>query len=287
MALGKKAKQVKTDYEGEGQELGKYAYPKINPALDRIGDLTMNPDDYRKNLLNTYYNSDNSAMWSDAMRNYRRQMANATANNYAATGGGYASTGDKYYNDVQRYQNDLNSRLWDYGVNSAQKMYNQDLANTQNYYNTLRNQWDLKKTGDAIDAYNQQVDKANKQWWSNALNEVGSAVEAMAPGWWKAIGTGMRLGGYAGSTDYSDNLARLAGQFGGNSDPSAYKNGATDLSGIVSSGMKNWMNWGGVQNPIGNVGSGDSSEGGLDFGFSGYTPFTKESLRKYKGNPNG
>lgn len=284
MALGKKARQEKTDFENEGQELGKYAYPKINPTLDRIGDLTMNPDEYRQNLLNTYYNSDNSAMWSDAMRNYRRQMANATANNYAATNGGYSSAGDKYYNDIQRYQNDLNSRLWDYGVNSANSMYNKDLANTQDYYNTLTNQWGLKKAGDAIDAYNQQVDKSNKQWWTNALNEVGSAVEALAPGPWKAIGTGMRVGGWAGSTDYSDNLARLAGQFGGNVDPSAYRNGATDLGGIVSSGINNWMNWGGVKNPLG----GSESLGSNSQGYSaGYTPFTLDSLKKLKGNPNG
>lgn len=261
MTFGKKAKQVKTQYETENQNLGRAAYPKIEPTLNRISDLTMNPDEYRKNIIDTYYNSDNSAQWSDTQRNIRRNMANATANNYAATHGGYSSAGQKYYDDVTRAMNDYNSRLWDYGVSGANNMYNSDLTNTNNYYKTLLSTHDLAKTGDAIDAYNQQVDKANKQWWTNALNQVGSAVEALAPGPWKAIGTGMRVGGWAGSTDYGDSLARLGSQFGASSDPNAYRTGAEDLGGIVSSGLNNWMNWGGAANTTSNVNATNKSQG--------------------------
>lgn len=245
MAFGKKAKQVKTQYETENQTLGRDAYSKMAPALNRYSDLAMNPDEYRQKYLNEYYGAD-SAQNSDFLRNYRRQMSNATANNYAATHGGYSSAGNKYYNDVQRSQNDLASRLQDYGVQGANSLYNTDFANTQNYYGILKGTHDLAQAPDAIDAYNDQINKANKQWWTNALSSVGNVVEAAAPGWWKAIGTGMKLAGNAGSTDYSDNLARLSGQFGGSSDSSQFKNSATDLAGLASSGVGNWLNWGGL-----------------------------------------
>ena len=110
MGFGKKEKIKKTQYETENQNLGRAAYPKIQPALDRVGDLTMNPDEYRKNLMDTYYNSDNSAQWSDAQRNIRRNLSNATANNYAATHGGYSSAGQKYYDDVIKYQEEEEQR---------------------------------------------------------------------------------------------------------------------------------------------------------------------------------
>lgn len=250
MTFGKKEKVDKTQYETENQNLGRAAYPKIQPALDRVGDLTMNPDEYRKNIMNTYYNTDNSAQWSDAQRNIRRNMANATANNYAATHGGYSSVGQKYYDDVTRAMNDYNSRLWDYGVNSANNMYNADLANTNNYYKTLLGTHQLAERGDAIDNYNELVDRQNKQWWSNALNELGSVVENVAPGPWKAIGTGMRLGGWAGSKDYGDAMAMRGQQIDLSSDPNAYRSGAESLGGIVSSGLNNWMNWGGLKSGI-------------------------------------
>lgn len=251
MGFGKKEKIQKTQYETENQNLGRAAYPKIQPALDRVGDLTMNPDEYRKNLIDTYYNSDNSAQWSDAQRNIRRNLSNATANNYAATHGGYSSAGQKYYDDVTRAMNDYNSRLWDYGVNSANNMYNSDLANTSNYYKTLLGTHQLAEQGDAIDNYNELVDKQNKQWWANALNEIGSGVEALAPGPWKAIGTGMRVGAWAGSKDYGDAMAMRGKQIGLSGDPDAYRSGSEDLGGIVSSGINNWMNWGGAKSPTG------------------------------------
>lgn len=247
MTFGKKQKQAKTQYENENQDIGRNAYTQMQPALDRIGDLTMNPDDYRQKMINTYYNTDNSAQWSDAQRNALRTLSNATAHNYAATHGGYSSAGDRYYDDTQRAVNDYNARLWDRGVQSGNAMYQQDLGNTQNYYRTLLGTHDLAKAPDAIDAYNQQLDEANKTWWTEPLAQVGNAVEQFAPGWWKAIGTGMKMGANAASKDYSDSLARLSGQFGGTSDPTAFKSSATDFGGLMSSGANNWMNWGGLQ----------------------------------------
>lgn len=246
--FGKKQKQVKTQYETENQQLGRQAYPYIQPAMDRMNDLSMNPDKYRQDYINKYFGKD-TAEWNDAMRNYQRIMGNTTANNYNATHGGYSSAGQKLYNDTQRNQNDLISRLNSAGVSGSQTLLNNDLTNTANLYNTLNNQHAMAKTGDAIDEYNKLVDKSNKNAWTSWLNDLGAVGEALAPGPWKAIGTGMRVGGWLGSNDYSDAMARLGGQIGLSSNPADYANGATDLGAITSSGVQNWMNWGGVANP--------------------------------------
>ena len=147
--------------------------------------------------------------------------------------------------------NDYNSRLWDYGVNSANNMYNSDLTNTSNYYKTLLGTHQLAEQPDAIDNYNELVDKQNKQWWANALNELGAVGEALAPGPWKAIGTGMRINGWIGAKDYGDAMAMRGKQLGLSSDPDAYRTGVEDLGSITSSGVNNWMNWGGIMNSMG------------------------------------
>lgn len=250
MSFGNKQPQTKTQYETENQQIGREAFTKMGDALNRYGDMASNPDTYRKNILNDYYDSDNSALWSDAQRAARRNLTNATANNYAATHGGYSSAGNKYYDDVTRRMNDYNARLWDYGVNSANTMYNSDLSNARQYYGDLGNTHDLAKTGDAIDAYNSMLKESNKRWWTEPLAQVGTAVESLAPGWWKLIGTGMKAGANAFSKDYSDGLARLSGQFGGNNDPTAFKNSATDVGGLISSGVNGYMNWGGLKGNI-------------------------------------
>lgn len=236
MALGKKSKQTKTQYETENQQLGREAYPKISPTLDRIGDLTMNPAQYRQDILNNYYNSENSAKWSDAQRNTLRTLVNATANNYAATHGGYSSAGNKYYDDTTRAVNDYNARLWDAGVGRANEMYNKDLANTNNYYSTLLGQHNLAKTPDAIDAYNKVVDQANKNAWTTLANSAGQVIGSIPTSYTRAIGAGLQLAGHAGSTDYSDALARLGGEInqealGGRQQ---YINPATNLNVALS-----------------------------------------------------
>ncbi|MBQ2350090.1 MAG: hypothetical protein II393_02320 [Cytophagales bacterium] len=246
MGFGKKQEVKKTKSEKENQQLGRQAYPSIQPAADRIGNLAMNPDEYRQTQLNTYYGP-NTATWSDAMRNYQRRMGDVTANNYAATHGGYTSAGQKLYDDTQRYQNDLAARLYDKGVQSVNNMLNQDTNLAQNYYKDMLYQHNLAAQPDSIDAYNEAVRKANSNRWTGILDNLGSAVENYAPGYWKAIGTGMRLGANAGSTDTSDVLALRGGQIGLSGKPSDYANSVTDLGAIMSSGAKNWSNWGGLQ----------------------------------------
>lgn len=241
MSFGKKQKQQTTQYERENQQIGRDAYQNIQPAVDRMNTLAMNPDEYRKNAINTYWNAENSAQWSDAQRNMLRNLSNATAHNYAATGGGYSSAGNKYYDDVSRLMNDYNARLWDKGIEGSQNMLTQDYNLTTNDLENLRKLHAGAQTADAIDAYNKVIDQSNKTWYTEPLAQIGNVVEALPIGGYKYIGTGMKLGANALSKDYSDTLARLSGQFNGTTDPNAYKNSATSLGGLVSGSMKNLL----------------------------------------------
>ncbi|MBP5596342.1 MAG: hypothetical protein J6Y02_13225 [Pseudobutyrivibrio sp.] len=262
MTFGKKEPIKKTQYETENQEIGRSAYPKIQPTLDRIGDLTMNPDEYRQKMMNTYYDPNKTASWSDLQRAINTNLSNATARNYNTMAGGYSSSGQKYYDQNTRAMNDLAARYYDNALSGANALYQNDLGNTQKYYGTLLGTHDLAKAPDAIDSYNDLVKESNKQWWANALNELGAVGEALAPGPWKAIGTSMRIGGWAGSKDYGDAMARLGGQIGLSSDPNAYRTGVEDLGSITTSGINNWMNWGGIMNPMGNTGNANGKSQG-------------------------
>lgn len=233
MAFGKKAKTPKTQYQTENQQLGRDAYGRITPALDRLESLSMNPDEYRQRGINTYFNS--SADWNDAMRQYRRQMNQATANNYNAMNGGYSSAGQKYYDDTQRYANDLNSRLYDRGVQTVNNMLSQDTGLAQNYYNTLMGQHDLAAQPDAIDTANQLIDQANKNSWSNILGTAGKVVSAIPTPWTRAIGAGMQLGGYAGSTDYSNAIANVLNNAGTPTSTASYTNPSANVTNVASS----------------------------------------------------
>lgn len=236
MAFGKKAKTPKTQYQTEQQELGRAAYPYIEPQRQRIADLTNNADAYRQKGINNYFNT--SATWNDALRNYQRQMAQATANNYNATGGGYSSAAQRYYDDVQRNQNDYNARLYDRGVNIVESMLGNDRNAAINYYNLLNNQHAYAAQPDAIDTANELIDKSNKNVWSNMLQQGGKVVSMIPTPWTRAIGAGMQLGGWAGSQDYSNAISNVLNSADIKSDSSAYANPAanlgTTLGGIVS-----------------------------------------------------
>lgn len=253
MSFGKQQKQVKTQYEAENQQLGRNAYPKIQPTLDRIGDLAMSPDEYRQNQLNTYYNANNSAQWSDAQRSTLRTLANATANNYAATHGGYSSAGNKYYDDNVRAVNDYNARLWDTGVKNVNNMLTQDTNLAQNYYENLINQHNFAAIPDAIDAYNDVVDKANGNRWSGIVSTVGKGLSAIPTPYTQAAGAALQFAGTAGSKDYSGSLSRLGALAGINKvgETSQYINPATNfgatMSNLVDQANKN-DTWGKLAN---------------------------------------
>lgn len=233
MAFGKKAKNQKTQYQTENQQLGRQAYPYIQPAFERYQDLTMNPDTYRQQGINDYFNT--SASWNDALRNYNRQMAQATANNYNATGGGYSSAAQRYYNDVQRNQNDYNARLYDQGVKTVENMLTNDIDRAGSAYNLATGQHNLAAQPDAIDTSNALIDKNNRNAWSNMLQQGGKVVSMFGPVG-KVVGGAMQLGGWAGSTDYSNAIANALNSGNIKSDASAYANPATDL-GTTIAGM--------------------------------------------------
>jgi len=233
MAFGKKAKNQKTQYQTENQQLGRQAYPYIQPAFERYQDLTMNPDTYRQQGINDYFNA--SASWNDALRNYNRQMAQATANNYNATGGGYSSAAQRYYDDVQRNENDYNARLYDRGVNTVENMLTNDINRAGNAYNLATGQHNLAAQPDAIDTSNALIDKNNRNAWSNILQQGGKVVSMFGPVG-RVVGGAMQLGGWAGSTDYSNAIANALNSGDIQSDASAYANPATDL-GTTIAGM--------------------------------------------------
>lgn len=231
MAFGKKAKTPKTQYQTEQQELGRKAYPYVQPAFERYQDLTMNPDKYRQEKADTYFNSD--ADWNDALRNYRRQMSNTTANNYAATGGGYSSAAQRYYDDVQRAANDYNARLYSRGLSNVENMLGNDITYAGNAYNLANAQHAYAMQPDAIDTANELIDKNNRNVWSNMLQGAGKVVSMIPTPVTRAIGTGMQLGGWAGSSDYGNAISNVLNGANIKSDASAYTNPATNLTNTL------------------------------------------------------
>lgn len=286
MAFGKKAKTPKTQYQTEQQKLGRAAYKDIEPQRQNIANLTNNADAYRQQGINNFFNSD--ASWNDAMRNYRRQMAQATANNYFSTGGGYSSAGQKYYDDTQRAANDLNSRLYTQGVNTVENMLGNDRSAAYDYYNLLNAQHGYAAQPDAIDEYNKLVDKQNKQWWVDQLYAHANLAEALAPKQWKAIGTVGKLGANALSTNYEDAMSNIGKTaFGSNyqADPRA----VTDVNGVLASSANNYSNWfglggmgGGGNNSINSLfGGGQGS--GLNFDMSGVNNIVDNAKKRLGG----
>jgi len=285
MAFGKKAKTPVTKYQREQQKLGRNAYRDIEPQRQRIADLTNNANQYRQEGINNFFNS--NANWNDAMRNYRRQMAQATANNYFSTGGGYSSAGQKYYDDTQRAANDLNSRLYTQGVNTVENMLSNDRNSAINYYDLLNQQHGFASQPDAIDEYNKLVDKQNKQWWVDQLYAHANLAEALAPKQWKAIGTVGKLGANALSTNYEDAMTNLGKTAFGSSyqaDPRA----VTDINGVLASSANNYSNWfglggmGGQGNSINSLFGGGQGDG-LNFDMSGVNNIVSNSRKRLSG----
>lgn len=233
MALGKKQKATASQLERENQQLGRDAYTQMQPAIDRYGDLASNPDEYRQQMINTYYDPNKSAQWSDAQRQMLRTLGNATARNYNATHGGYSSSGNRAYDDQVRAVNDYAARLWDAGVTGGNNLYQSDLGTARQYVDDLGNIHNLAAAADNIDAYNNLVDQSNKNRFSGILSNVGGVIGSIPTPLTRGIGAGLSLAGAATAKDYSDALAMRAGQMGLKADPNAYKNPATNLPSVL------------------------------------------------------
>lgn len=259
MAFGKKAKTPKTQYQTEQQKLGRKAYPYVQPAFERYQDLTMNPDKYRQEKADTYFNSD--ADWNDALRNYRRQMSNATANNYTATGGGYSSAAQRYYDDVQRAANDYNARLYSRGLSNVENMLGNDITYAGNAYNLANTQHAYAMQPDAIDTANALIDKNNRNAWSNMLQATGKVVSMIPTPITRAIGAGMQLGGWAGSTDYGNAISNVLNGANIKSDASSYTNPASSLTNTL--GNIDWKGFRGDGNYWSNLFTGNKALNGI------------------------
>lgn len=191
--MAKAAKIKQTDYTRGGRDISNTAIPLYQSGLTQLSDYTMNPDQYRDELLNKYYT--NTPEQNDFLNNFNRTMANTTANNYASTAGGYSSAGNRAYGDTQKYQNDLAARLYNQGITGAQNMLNSDISNLRGALGDYNTAYGLGKEYSKIDQYNDLVDQQNGFWnqISGALPTVGTAIGSMfSP-------VGAKVGGAIGS----------------------------------------------------------------------------------------
>lgn len=203
--MAKRAKKIQTDYTKGGRDISNTAIPLYQSNLQQIADYNNNPSARTDEYLDKYYT--NTTAQNDFLTEYKRAMANKTANNYSATGGGYSSAGQRSYDDLQRYENKLASQLYDQGVANAAAMAQQDFSNLLNAGNAYHNAYGLGKEYSDIQQYNNMVKQANR--WNNQVGQVLPAVGSAVGSIWGPVGSavggaiGKGLGGMM-STDTSD-----------------------------------------------------------------------------------
>lgn len=184
--MAKKAKKIQTDYTKGGRNISNTAIPLYQTNLQQIADYNNNPSARTDEYLDKYYTD--TTPQNDFLTEYKRAMANKTAQNYSATGGGYSSAGQRSYDDLQRYENKLASQLYDQGVANAAAMAQQDFNNLLQSNTAYRNAYGLGKEYSDIQQYNNMV-KQNNKWY----NQIGQVLPAVG----SAIGS--KFGGPIGS----------------------------------------------------------------------------------------
>lgn len=231
--MAKQAKLPQTDWTRGGRDISNTAVPLYKDSLGRLGGYLDDPRKYTQQYLDEYYGA-NAIQNQDFLRAYNRSMANRTGANWAATGGGYSTSGQRAYDDQQKYYNDLRARLAAYGVNSARSMYNSDVTNELNAQAALNNAYNLGKNYSAIETQNYLADKANKNWWANALQGAGTALSqagANVPGPWGAVmqgvGSGMVMAGGVGQKDFGSANNGYASIYGDNRTGAGVQNNNT------------------------------------------------------------
>lgn len=203
--MAKKAKKIQTDYTKGGRDISNTAIPLYQTNLQQMADYNNNPSARTDEYLDKYYT--NTTAQNDFLTEYKRAMANKTANNYSATGGGYSSAGQRSYDDLQRYENKLASQLYDQGVANAAAMAQQDFNNLLQSNTAYHNAYSLGKDYSDIQQYNNMVKQNNA--WNNQVGQVLPAVGSAVGSIWGPVGSmvggaiGKGLGGMM-STDTSD-----------------------------------------------------------------------------------
>lgn len=204
----KRSKMKQTDYTTGGRDISNTAIPLYQENLTRIGDYLSDPTERQDMYYDKYYGANNVEN-NDAIRNYKRAMAQTTANNYSATSGGYSSSGQRAYDDNQKGWNDYLARLANQGITASYNMAKQDYQNMLGANTAFQNAYSLGEDYSKIDQYNDLVNQANNNWYSGVLNAVGQAGMSSGNPWGMAIGaalstTGDMLGNNAG--DLADSM---------------------------------------------------------------------------------
>lgn len=201
----KKAKKIQTDYTRGGRDISNTAVPLYQNTLNQMAEYNNDPSAKIDYYRDKYYT--NNVAQDDFQRNYMRNMANASSNNYAATHGGYSSAGQRAYEDIQRGENDAFARLYDQGIANSAAMAQQEFNNLLNSTDKYHNAYTLGKDYSDIEQYNHMADVANS--WNNQLGAqmgtIGGAIGSM----WGPAGQMLGKGigdtiGNAMSTDTSD-----------------------------------------------------------------------------------
>lgn len=254
----KHAKKKQTDYNIGGKAISDTAIPLYQKNLTRMDEYLSDPSSLQDMYLNKYYGTDNVDQ-SDFLRNYKRAMAQTTANNYSATTGGYSSSGQRAYDDNQRGWNDLASRLKNQGITTSYDMANRDYQNMVGANASYQNAYSLGKAYSDVDQYNDMAKQANSRWYTGVMDALGDAGMSSGNPWGMAIGAALKTGGSLLSTDAGDQLAAMnnsTAASGGNvrtSSPSnlgeAFQQGWTGINSLVndwkSGNKKYYPKWAG------------------------------------------
>lgn len=247
----KRAKKKQTDYNIGGKAISDTAIPLHQKNLTRMDEYLSDPSARQDMYLDKYYGANNVDQ-SDFLRNYKRAMAQTTANNYSATSGGYSSSGQRAYDDNQRGWNDYAARLKNQGIASAYSMANQDYANMVGANPSYQNAYSLGKAYSDVDQYNDLAKQANSRWYTGVMNALGDAGLASNNPWGMAIGAALKTGGSLLSTDAGDQLDAMNNSTtaGGNARASS---STSDLASAFTNG------WQGVNTLVNDWKSGNKT----------------------------
>lgn len=252
----KHAKKKQTDYNMGGKAISDTAIPLHQKNLTRMDEYLSDPSARQDMYLDKYYGSDNVDQ-SDFLRNYKRAMAQTTANNYSATSGGYSSSGQRAYDDNQRGWNDYAARLRNQGITNSYNMANQDYQNMVGANSSYQDAYSLGKAYSDVDQYNDAVNKANSNWYSGVMSSVGKGLQAIPNPWTQAIGAGLSAAGSLtdnGAEDLLNSMNKsgnIRGGEGGSSDDlaEAFKTGYEGIGTLIndwkSGNKKYYPKWAG------------------------------------------
>lgn len=231
----KHAKRKQTDWNIAGKNISDTAVPLYQNNLKRMDEYLSDPTTRQDMYLDKYYGADNVDQ-SDFLRNYKRAMAQTTANNYSATSGGYSTSGQRAYDDNQRGWNDYAARLRNQGVTSSYNMANQDYQNMVGANSSYLNAYSLGKAYSDVDQYNDMANQANSRWYTGIMDSLGDAGLSSNNPWGIAIGAALKTGGAMLSTDASDQLANWDGK--GSTQGDTRSSGSSGLGGAFKSGYE-------------------------------------------------